>query len=86
MTLHDGSVIHLYKSGDGSVRDRNGALRAIADHRQQGRILTGLLYVDPDSQELHRTLGTVKTALRDLDVPDLCPGVKTLENINNSFR
>ena len=79
-------MIHLYKSADGSVRDRDSALRAIAAHKRQGRILTGLLYVDPDSQELHRTLGTVKTALRDLDAADLCPGGKILENINNSFR
>ncbi|MFZ5654173.1 MAG: 2-oxoacid:ferredoxin oxidoreductase subunit beta [Pseudomonadota bacterium] len=86
VTLHDGSVIHLYKTGGDSVRDRDAALSAIRDHRRAGRILTGLLYVDPDSQELHRTLGTVKTALRDLDVAELCPGSKILENINNSFR
>jgi 2-oxoglutarate ferredoxin oxidoreductase subunit beta len=86
VTLHDGSVIHLYKSADGSVRDRDAALEASAAHKRQGRILTGLLYVDPDSQELHRTLGTVKTALRDLEAADLCPGSKILENINNSFR
>ena len=67
-------------------RDRDAALEASAAHKRQGRILTGLLYVDPDSQELHRTLGTVKTALRDLEAADLCPGSKILENINNSFR
>jgi 2-oxoglutarate ferredoxin oxidoreductase subunit beta len=86
VTLHDGSVIHLYKTGHGSVRDRDGALSAIREHKRAGRILTGLLYVDPDSQEFHCTLGTVKTALRDLDVAELCPGSKILDNINNSFR
>lgn len=86
VTLHDGSVIHLYKSRSGSVKDRDGALQAVREHKRKNQILTGLLYVDPDSQEFHRTLGTVKTALRDLDAPDLCPGGKILENINNSFR
>jgi len=86
VTLHDGSVIHLYKTGKGSVRDRDGALQAIREHKRAGRILTGLLYVNPDSQEFHRTLGTVKTALRDLGEADLCPGSKILDNINNSFR
>ncbi len=86
VTLHDGSVIHLYKTGDASVRDRDGAMRAIREHKRDGRILTGLLYVDPDSQEFHGTIGTVKTALRNLDTADLCPGSKILENINNSFR
>ena len=86
VTLHDGSVIHLYKEGTDSVRDRDAALRAVREHKRLGRILTGLLYVNPDSQELHHILGTVKTALRDLGEADLCPGGQALANINNSFR
>lgn len=86
VTLHDGSVIHLYKEGADSVRDRDAALRAVREHKRRGRILTGLLYVNPDSQEFHHILGTVKTALRDLGEADLCPGGQALANINNSFR
>jgi 2-oxoglutarate ferredoxin oxidoreductase subunit beta len=86
VTLHDGSVIHLYKEGADSVRDRDAALCAVREHKRRGRILTGLLYVNPDSQELHHILGTVKTALRDLGEADLCPGSQALANINNSFR
>ena len=82
----DGSVIHLYKEGADSVRDRDAALRAVREHKRRGRILTGLLYVNPDSQELHHMLGTIKTALRDLGEADLCPGSQALTNINNSFR
>lgn len=68
------------------MRDRDAALRAVREHKRRGRILTGLLYVNPDSQELHHILGTVKTALRDFGEADLCPGSQALANINNSFR
>ncbi len=90
VTLHDGSVIHLYKednsSGRNSVRDRNEALYRVQQYKTEGKILTGLLYVDPDSQDLHRTLGTVRCSLRDLGEKELCPGNQTLETINTSFR
>ena len=90
VTLHDGSVIHLYKqdnsSAGNSVRDRNEALSQVQQYKTEGKILTGLLYVDPDSQDLHRTLGTVSCSLRDLGEKELCPGNQTLETINTSFR
>lgn len=94
VTLHDGSVIHLYKqdgdieniAGRKSIRDRNEALRQIQQYKANGKILTGLLYVDPDSRDFHNTLGTVSGALRDLGEKELCPGNQTLKDINASFR
>ncbi|GIX30271.1 MAG: 2-oxoglutarate ferredoxin oxidoreductase subunit beta [Porticoccaceae bacterium] len=86
VTLHDGSVIHLYKEPDLDVHDRHAALRAIREHKEAGRILTGLLYVDPDSADLHEVLQTVKTPLRDLTAKELCPGSRALDAINASKR
>ena len=84
VTLHDGSVIHLYKEEGVNALSRDDALRAIGDYKSRGQILTGLLYVDPDSPDFHETQGTLKKPLRDLGTNDLCPGSRVLEAINAS--
>jgi len=59
--LHDGSTIRLHKDRHygHDVRDRQSALRAIHEHHVNGRTLTGLLYAERDTPDLHRTLNTV---------------------------
>lgn len=87
VTLHDGSVVHLRKEDPGlDIHDRRSALRAIKDHRAEGQLLTGLLYLDNDSQDLHDNLGSTHKPLRSLGKEDLCPGAKVLNNINESLR
>ncbi|HEB28496.1 MAG TPA: 2-oxoacid:ferredoxin oxidoreductase subunit beta [Porticoccus sp.] len=87
VTLHDGSVIHLYKNDEElDVHNRLSALQAIHKSKDKGEILTGLLYLDPDCQDLHEIIGSVEKPLRDLDETALCPGSKSLEAINDSFR
>ena len=84
VTLHDGSVIHLYKEDGVNAQDRNDAIRAIQEYEARGKILTGLLYIDPDSSDLHEILGTFKRPLRDLTENELCPGSRALDAINAS--
>ncbi|MFA5495662.1 MAG: 2-oxoacid:ferredoxin oxidoreductase subunit beta [Porticoccaceae bacterium] len=87
ITLHDGSVIHLYKRDNGfEAGDRNKAIQAIQEYKAKGDILTGLLYVEPDDPDFHEIQGTVNKPLRDLDASDLCPGSRSLEAINANFR
>jgi 2-oxoglutarate ferredoxin oxidoreductase subunit beta len=87
VTLHDGSVIHLCKMDkELNVRSRNSALNRIAAYKGEGKILTGLLYMDPNSSDLHDSLGTTKKPLREMDEQELCPGSKLLNNINDSLR
>jgi 2-oxoglutarate/2-oxoacid ferredoxin oxidoreductase subunit beta len=86
ITLHYGSVIHLYKDDKLNCTDRSSASRAIQEHNDKGQILTGLLYVDPDSRDFHKVQQTVKQPLRDLDEEDLCPGARSLNAINASLR
>lgn len=87
VTLHDGSVVHLCKMDDKlNVRNRNSALNRIQDYKNEGKILTGLLYMDPDSQELHENIGTSRKPLRCMDEEALCPGSQVLNNINDSLR
>ena len=51
--LHDGSVLRLQKvNNEYNIEDAQSALDAIAHHSKQDRILTGLLYINRDSEEL----------------------------------
>ena len=85
--LHDGSVIRLFKqSNEYDVEDAQAALGAIARHKDDGRVLTGLLYLDRDAQELHEILETTRRPLNTLTEKELCPGSKVLDSINAGLR
>jgi 2-oxoglutarate ferredoxin oxidoreductase subunit beta len=87
VTLHDGSVIHLHKMAEGTnPLDRTMALTSMEEGKAKGHIQTGLLYMDPDSEELHEMIGTVHRPLNQLAEKELCPGTTVLENINQSLR
>jgi 2-oxoglutarate ferredoxin oxidoreductase subunit beta len=55
-------------------------------HAAIGQIVTGLLYVDREPEDLHRNFNTVDTPLNSLEEKDLCPGSATLAKINASLR
>ena len=85
--LHDGSLIQLHKlNPNWNPKDRRVAVDRIEKAKQEGQILTGLLYIEPDSEDLHEVIGTVKQPLNSLKKNDLCPGESILEKINDSFR
>ncbi|TGD75206.1 2-oxoacid:ferredoxin oxidoreductase subunit beta [Mangrovimicrobium sediminis] len=87
VTLHDGSSIHLYKlEQDLDPFDRTSALLAMERHRAAGDILTGLIYMDKASRDLHEQLETSRRPLSQLTEEDLCPGNQMLKNINASLR
>ena len=87
VTLHDGSAIHLKKASD-DIRtdDPVAAMNAMQRADAEGRILTGLLYLDPDSQDLNQTLQLASRPLNELDKDALCPGSKVLKSINEGLR
>ena len=87
VTLHDGSVIHLHKaSEDHRTDDRTAALTSLQDSKNEGRVLTGLLYLDPNSQDLNHTLGLAPRPLNELGKDELCPGSRVLNSINEGLR
>src|SRR3979409_1339542 len=84
---HDGSRIALRKiDADYDPHDRVGAMSFLQKHAAKGQIVTGLLYVDPDSEDLHSHLDTVDTPLNQLGEQALCPGSAALDKINASLR
>ena len=87
VTMHDGSVLHLHKMSEAlDPFNRGSAMMALEDHRAKGNILTGLIYMDKDSRELHELLDTSQRPLNELGASDLCPGNTVLKNINASLR
>jgi 2-oxoglutarate/2-oxoacid ferredoxin oxidoreductase subunit beta len=66
--------------------DRVGAMSFLQKHAAKGQIVTGLLYVDPESEDLHSHLDTVDTPLNQLGEQALCPGSAALDKINASLR
>jgi 2-oxoglutarate/2-oxoacid ferredoxin oxidoreductase subunit beta len=84
---HDGTVLALRKlNAEYDVHDRLAAMNFTAHHASQGQIVTGLLYVEPDSADLHSHLNTVEAPLNSLGEKELCPGSAALEKINASLR
>jgi 2-oxoglutarate/2-oxoacid ferredoxin oxidoreductase subunit beta len=84
---HDGTKLALRKiDANYDANDRLGAMSFLQKHAANGQIVTGLLYVDPESEDLHTALNTVETPLNRLDAKVLCPGSAALEKFNASLR
>jgi 2-oxoglutarate ferredoxin oxidoreductase subunit beta len=87
VTQHDGSVLRLRKLAKNyDAHDRITAMNYIQQHQAKGEVVTGLLYVDPDPEDLHRHLNTADAPFNALAAGDLCPGSAALEKINASLR
>ncbi len=83
VTQHDGSVLRLRKLAEGyDPGDRLAAMHHIATHEARGELLTGLLYVNGDAQDLHGHLKTVTQPLNRLGEAELCPGAAVLAGLN----
>jgi len=84
---HDGSTLALRKlDSDYDVHDRLAAMSFLQHHAAKGQVVTGLLYVAPESQDLHGHLKTVDAPLNTLGEKELCPGSAALDKFNASLR
>ena len=85
--LFDGSRIHLQKlAKDWDPTDKYSAMNKIQASKRSGQVLTGLLYINPNSKDLHKVINTVDKPLNKLTEADLYPGDDVLESINSSLR
>jgi 2-oxoglutarate ferredoxin oxidoreductase subunit beta len=84
---HDGSKLRLRKlAGDYDPHDRAQAISFLHHRQAAGEIVTGLLYVDPQAEDLHGYLNTTPTPFNELTEADLCPGSAALEKLNAALR
>ncbi len=87
ITMHDGSEIRLHKlQKDWDPQDRLSTINAMQRAKQKGEILTGLLYIDESSTDLHSMINTSDTRLNGLGSDVLCPGNDALAKLNASLR
>ena len=87
VTMHDGSKIFLHKSDSTKdVTDRLTAVNNLETEKANGRLLTGLLYVNQDIMETHDIINSTHRPLNTLTEKDLCPGNLALQKINEGLR
>ncbi|MFI4972955.1 MAG: 2-oxoacid:ferredoxin oxidoreductase subunit beta [Caulobacterales bacterium] len=87
VTQHDGSILKLRKlATDYDPTDRVQAITRLQESHGRGEIVTGLLFIDPDAEDLHGYLGTISKPLNQLGDAELTPGAKALAAINDSLR
>jgi len=84
---HDGSILKLRKlEADYDPSNKVNAMSHIALAAEKGEVLTGLLYLSPDSDDLHAHLNTYEKPLNRLGEAELCPGSAMLDKINAAMR
>ena len=84
---HDGTYLKLKKiATDYDPTDRVAVMNYLQEHKARGEIVTGLLYVDSDADDLHGYLDSVETPFNALSDSDLVPGAAALAKLNASLR
>jgi 2-oxoglutarate ferredoxin oxidoreductase subunit beta len=87
VTQHDGSTLFLRKlEADYDPNDRIAAMTYLQQQQAAGEIVTGLLYVEKESRDMHDYLNTVDKPLNALGDAELVPGAAALEKFNASHR
>ncbi len=85
--LHNGDSVRLSKLSDGyDPTDRHNAIRTLLEHKADDKLMTGLIYIEPESENFHETLNLPKTPLNELGEESLCPGASALSAINAGLR
>ena len=85
--LHDGSIMRIQKlTQDYDSTNSSQAIIDIEQNKKEGKILTGLFYLEPTASDFHEINDTNNTPLNQLDQDVLCPGSRVLAGINDSFR
>ena len=85
--LHDGSWVRLRKlTEDYDATDRDRAYAHVRAHQRAGEVVTGLLYLSPESEDMHDQMDTVTQPLIELPYEQLCPGNAELQKLQARFR
>ena len=87
VSLHDGSTLSLSKLAlDYDPTDKITAIKKIQESQRDGKVLTGLLYVDPNAKDLKDILNITDKPLNSLTQEQLCPGKLALKEINDNLK
>ena len=84
---HDGTFLKLSKLHENyDPTDRAAAMGYVQHHHNKGEVLTGLLYIEEDTDDMHANLNTVPVPLNRLGEKELCPGSAKLSELNAEYR
>jgi 2-oxoglutarate ferredoxin oxidoreductase subunit beta len=87
VTLHDGSVVRFSAVPDSyDPTDRAAVVDYIHEHTGDGRVVTGLLYLDESAPDVHEQNRTPAYALTKVPFERLCPGAAALDALQEDFR
>ena len=87
VTMHDGSRIGLRRVDDNyDPTNRIAAISYIEKYRAEGAVVTGLLYVEESSDDMHSTLGSSTQAMAEIPYDKLNPGAEALQRIQSRWR
>ena len=86
VTMPDGSHIFLKKlDAEYDPTDAQRALNVIHDARRELKLITGLLYVNPETRPFDDELRTVETPLARLQLEDVRPPKRVLDEIMKAY-
>jgi 2-oxoglutarate ferredoxin oxidoreductase subunit beta len=84
--MHDGSLVRFRKlAEDYDPTDRDAAYTQVKEHQARGEVVTGLLYIEDDAEDMHALNRTVSAPLHDLPYETLCPGGAALDELMREF-
>lgn len=87
VVMHDGTLIQLHKlEQEWDPQDKLSAMTAMQKAKSKGEILTGLIYINENSKDVHALMNTTDTPLNKLTQDVLCPGSEKLMEINKELR
>ncbi len=87
VTLHDGSVVRFSSvPPDYDPSDRLAVAKYLQENTAEGKVVTGLLYVDESTPNVHEMHNTPAQPLTSVPWSKLCPGAATLNALQEEFR
>ena len=85
--LHDGSKIVFRKvDNDYDPTSRAAAFSYLRNSVNAGEIITGLLYIDEETGDMHDLSGSVEQPLAKVPYEDLVPGKEKLSRVMDRYR
>ena len=84
--LHDGAILTLEKlSKKYNPLDKGLAVQSLNEAEKNGKVLTGLLYINPEIKDHAEILNIADTPLNQFSDKELCPGSNKLAKVNASL-
>jgi 2-oxoglutarate ferredoxin oxidoreductase subunit beta len=80
--MHDGATLRFRTVPDGyDPTNRMAVMEHLMSARGRGEIVTGLLYIDEQSSDLHELGNTTEAPLTQVPYEQLCPGSAALAGV-----